>query len=424
VLLLVGIAGTGVSIGWKHQATVFYRRELEAEREKQALAQQAAESGSRLAAIVESSGDGIIGVSLDGTILSWNPGAERLCGYRTGEVLHKPIVRLFPSDQSATWTEILRSVSEGNCLYDHETALLANDGSVREVSLTISPIRDASGRVVGASTIARDITERKRTEAERAKLLELEREARQQAEEASRMKDEFLATVSHELRTPLNPILGWAYNLRAGGVGPDLVQEGLETIERNARIQSKLVEDLLDVSRIVLGKLHMEVQPVQLQSVIEAAVDSVHLAAQARRIDLVLRLEPDVPGVMGDPGRLQQVMWNLLSNALKFTPEGGRIEVRLRKTDSHAEASVTDSGEGIPPDFLPFVFDRFRQADSSITRRYGGLGLGLAIVRHLVELHGGTIHAESAGVGRGATFSLRLPLAAEAIGNPAALSEG
>ncbi len=409
VLLLVGIAGTGVSMGWKHQATLFYRRQLEAEREKQVLAQQAAESSSRLAAIVESSGDGIIGVCLEGTILSWNPGAERILGYQAAEVLQKPIVRLFPSEQCGIWREILLSVGEGNCVHDHETIMLARDGSTPDVSLTISPIRDGLGKVVGASTIARDITERKRAEAERARLLERERQARQEAEEASRMKDEFLATVSHELRTPLNPILGWAYNLRAGGVEPELMQEGLETIERNARVQSKLVEDLLDVSRIIAGKLHLDVRPVRLQTVIEAAVESVRLAAQAKRIELVLHFDPGIPGVMGDSGRLQQVFWNLLSNALKFTPEGGRIEVQLQKTNSHVEAAVTDSGEGIPPDFLPYVFERFRQADSSITRKYGGLGLGLAIVRHLVELHGGTICAESAGAGRGATFSLRLP---------------
>jgi PAS domain S-box-containing protein len=425
VLLLVAIVGTGVSIGWKHQTTRFYRLQLEAERERQALARQAAESYSQLAAIVESSGDGIIGVSLEGAVLSWNPGATRICGYQAAEVLQTPIMSLFPPDQSVAWAGILQSVKEGSCLHDHETTLLAKNGSVREVSLTISPIRDGMAKVVGASTMARDVTERKRAEAERTKLLEREQEARQQAEEASRMKDAFLATVSHELRTPLNPILGWAYNLRMGAVEPDLLQEGLESIERNARIQSQLVEDLLDVSRIVSGKLNMNVQPVHLQHVIEAAVESVHLAAQAKRIELVLHFEPEVPLVVGDPGRLQQVFWNLLSNALKFTPEEGRIEVRLRQTDSHVEASVTDSGDGIPSDFLPHVFDRFSQADSSVTRKHGGLGLGLAIVRHLVELHGGTIRAESAGAGRGATFSLQLPAmaAAERAAKPAAARE-
>ncbi len=410
VLLLMAIVGTGVSIGWKHQATQFYRRQLEGERERQTLARQVAESFSQLAAIVESSGDGIIGVSLEGAILSWNPGAARIFGYQAEEILQKPILSLFAPEQAKAWAGILRSVKEGSCLHDYETTLLAKNGLVRDVSLTISPIRDGMGKVVGASTIARDITERKRAEAERAKLLEREQEARQQAEEANRIKDEFLATVSHELRTPLNPILGWAYNLRMGVAEPDLLQEGLETIERNARIQSRLVEDLLDVSRIAAGKLNMNVQPVDLQHVIEAAVESVRPAAQAKRIELVLHFDPDVPRVAGDPGRLQQVFWNLMSNALKFTPEGGRIEVRLRQKDSHVEASVTDSGEGIPPDFLPHVFDRFSQADSSVTRKYGGLGVGLAIVRHLVELHGGTIRAESAGTGRGATFSLQLPV--------------
>jgi PAS domain S-box-containing protein len=424
VLLLMVIVGTGVSFGWKHQVTQFYRKQLEGERERQALARQAAESHSQLAAIVESSGDGIIGVSLEGAILSWNPGAARMSGYKADEILRRPILSLFAPDQSGAWEGILHSVREGDCLHDYETTMICKNGQAREVSLTISPIRDGMGKVVGASTIARDITERKRAEAERAKLLKREQEARQQAEEASRMKDEFLATVSHELRTPLNPILGWAYNLRMGAVEPELLQEGLETIERNARIQSQLVEDLLDVSRIVAGKLNMNVQPVHLQHVIEAAVESVHLAAQAKRIELLLRFDPDVPQVAGDPGRLQQVFWNLLSNALKFTPEGGRIEVRLRHADSHVEASVTDSGEGIPSNFLPHVFDRFSQADSSITRKYGGLGVGLAIVRHLVELHGGTIRAESAGSGQGATFSLQLPVmaASERSAKPAVVT--
>jgi PAS domain S-box-containing protein len=409
VLLLIAIAGTGVSVGWAHQGRQFYRRELDAEREKQALAQQAAESSARLAAIVESSGDGIIGISIDGSILSWNPGAARICGYQTEEILHKPILLLFPQDQSDAWSGIFESVKQGNYLHDHETTLLAQNGTSRPVSLTVSPLRNSMGRVVGASAIARDNTERKRAESERAKLLVREQEARQRAEDANRMKDEFLATVSHELRTPLNPILGWAYNLRTGNVEPDLLQEGLESIERNARIQSQLVEDLLDVSRIVTGKLHMNVQPVCLQSVIEGAVESVRLAAQARRIELVLSLDPRVPQVAGDPGRLQQVFWNLLSNALKFTPEEGRVEIRLTHTGSHVEVTVTDSGEGIPPEFLPYVFDRFSQADSSITRKHRGLGLGLSIVRHLVELHGGTIRAENAGSGRGATFLLQFP---------------
>ncbi|NWG12718.1 MAG: PAS domain S-box protein [Acidobacteria bacterium] len=410
VLLLMAVVGTGVSIGWKHQATQFYRKQLESERERQALARQAAESFSQLAAIVESSGDGIIGVDLVGAILSWNPGAARMFGYQAEEILRKPFLSLFAPARSGAWAGIMQPVKEGNCLHDYETTLLAKNGSVREVSLTISPIRDSMGQVVGASTIARDITERKRAEAERAKLLEREQEARQQAEEASRMKDDFLATVSHELRTPLNPILGWAYNLRTGGQDANLLQEGLESIERNARVLSQLVEDLLDVSRIVTGKLKMNVQPVDLQHVIEAAAENFHLAARAKRIEWVLHFDADIPRVAGDPERLQQVFWNLLSNALKFTPEGGRIEVRLRRADSHVEASITDSGEGIPPDFLPRVFDRFSQADSFVTRKHGGLGVGLAIVRHLVELHGGTIRAESAGTGRGATFSLQLPV--------------
>jgi signal transduction histidine kinase len=250
---------------------------------------------------------------------------------------------------------------------------------------------------------------RRQLEVEREKQA-LAEEARRQAEEASRMKDEFLANVSHELRTPLNPILGWAYNLRTGPADPELLREGLEAIERNARIQSRLVEDLLDASRIAAGKLHMNVQPVDLRSVVEASVESVNLAAQAKRIELVLCFDPDLPQVAGDPGRLQQVFWNLLSNAVKFTPEGGRVVVGLKRIDSRVEASITDTGVGIPPEFLPYVFDRFRQADSSVTRKYGGLGVGLSIVRNLVELHGGTIRVENSSTGQGVTFSLQLPI--------------
>ncbi len=411
VLLLMAVAGTCVSIGWKHQATLFYRRQLEVERERKELAERAAESFSRLAAIVESSGDGIISTSLDGKIMSWNPGAARMTGYQSGEVLRKPITSLFPPDQAGTWAGVIGSVKDGDSLHDYETILLAKDGQARQVALTVSPIRADSGRPGGFSTIIRDISERKRAESERGKLLDLEREARRQAEEANRMKDEFLATVSHELRTPLNPILGWAFNLRAGTVEPELLQEGLEAIERNARVQSRLVEDLLDVSRIVTGKLNMSIQPVDLRLVTDAAIENIRLAAKAKRIELIVRVGPNIPPVMGDPGRLQQVLWNLLTNALKFTAEGGRIEVQLREDGSHVEVSVVDNGEGIPADFLPHVFDQFRQADSSITRKHGGLGLGLSIVRHLVELHGGTIRAESAGIGSGATFAFRLPVA-------------
>ena len=229
--------------------------------------------------------------------------------------------------------------------------------------------------------------------------------------EANRIKDEFLSTLSHELRTPLTAILGWTQLLRVEGGYSEDVSHALDVIERNARSQTKLIEDLLDVSRITTGKLRLSVRPISLTPVIEAAVDAVRPAADARQIQLGQSLSRDADQVVGDPDRLQQVVWNLLSNAVKFTPEGGRVEVALEPSEGGAQIRVTDSGAGIEPELLPYVFDRFRQADSSSTRRHGGLGIGLTIVRHIVELHGGSVRAESAGLGHGATFRVKLPVA-------------
>jgi signal transduction histidine kinase/CheY-like chemotaxis protein len=237
-----------------------------------------------------------------------------------------------------------------------------------------------------------------------------------EAEAANRAKDEFLATLSHELRTPLTAILGWARLLRTGNLPEGTVGGALETIERNAKAQSQLIDELLDVSRIVTGKLRLDTRPVEIGRVIEAAVESVRPAARARNIRLEVELAPLGDPLLGDAGRLQQVAWNLLSNAVKFTPEGGRVGVLLRRAGRHAEVRVEDTGQGIDADFLPHIFDRFRQADGSTTRRHGGLGLGLAIARHLVELHGGAISADSEGEGRGASFTVRLPLAASHAG--------
>ncbi len=245
---------------------------------------------------------------------------------------------------------------------------------------------------------------------ERTRLLEREREARVEAETANRMKDEFLATISHELRTPLNPILGWAYALRASDLDPETRIEAYETIERNARLQSQLVEDLLDVSRIITGKLYLDVRPVDLHSIIRSARDSIQLAAIAKGIRMDLDLAPVNGTVRGDANRLQQVVWNLLSNAVKFTPEHGQISVQMRQTNGHVEIKISDTGIGMSPEFLPYAFDRFRQADEATSHRKGGLGLGLAIVRHIVELHGGTASVSSPGEGKGSTFLVALPL--------------
>ncbi|MBI2897255.1 MAG: response regulator [Deltaproteobacteria bacterium] len=245
---------------------------------------------------------------------------------------------------------------------------------------------------------------------ERARLYEIEQDARRQAEWASRMKDEFLATISHELRTPLTAMLGWARLLREGQLDESKVGRAIETIERNTKVQAQLVEDVLDVSRIINGKLRLDLRPLDPRGVVEAAMAVVRPTADAKGIHLLATLENEPFAVSGDPDRLQQVVWNLLSNATRFTPEGGTVEVRVEHVGSRARISVRDTGQGISPAFLPFVFDRFRQADGSSTRVHGGLGLGLAIVRHLVELHGGSVRAESAGEGRGSLFEVELPV--------------
>jgi signal transduction histidine kinase len=277
---------------------------------------------------------------------------------------------------------------------------------------------------VANQELKREIHVREWAEQERARLLVLEQAARKQAEEANRMKDEFLATLSHELRTPLNAILGWVQVLRTGKLDEAAGARALETIERNSRAQAQLIADLLDVSRIITGKLRLDSKPVELHRIIDATLDSVRPAADAKGIQLSLSLAPMASPVLGDSDRLQQVVWNLLSNAIKFTPRGGQVEIRLREVGANAVLQVNDSGIGIRSDFLPYVFDRFRQAESTLTRSHGGLGLGLSIVRHLVELHGGTVEVESAGEGQGSSFAVRLPLRAElAEGAPVDLGQ-
>lgn len=560
---------------------------------------RAAEALSHLAAIVESSDDAIISKSLEGIILSWNKGAERIFGYSAEEVIGKSILILIPPDRVDEEPAILEKLKRGERIDHYETVRVTKDGRKVDISLTISPIRDNSGAVIAASKIAHDITEQKHAEEERDRLLKAEREARgeletihnigqllaakldlhqlvqavtdactelvgarfgsffynvldmsgawymlytlsgvprehfedfpmpratdlfgptfrgegtiliedvkrdprygknspyygmppghlpvtsylavpvvsrsgevlgglffghpdeavfaerdarlveglaaqtavamdnarlfeaaqverskaelaasekerlyREADEANRLKDEFLASVSHELRTPLNAILGWASMLRRGRLDQEGVTRAFETIERNARSQAQIIEDILDVSRVITGKLRLEVRPVDPASFIEAAIETLRPAAEAKNIRIQKIMDSGVATVSGDPSRLQQIVWNLLSNAIKFTPKGGRVQVRLERINSHIEINVSDTGGGISAEFLPFVFDRFRQADSSSTRQQGGLGLGLSIVRHLAELHGGTVMAASEGEGKGATFTVRLP---------------
>jgi PAS domain S-box-containing protein len=489
----------------------------------------------RLAAVVESSDDAIITKTLDGIITTWNAGAQRIFGYTADEVIGKPVTILMPPDRVSEEPGILERLRRGERIDHYETVRMRKDGTLLDISLSVSPLRDVSGTIIGGSKIARDITDRRRMEAalrdsearlraiidaspecikivgaecelvymntagitmieaeglhcvkgtnvvsviapecraqwtenhrrvcagekldwqfeiigqhgtrrwmethavplqlpdgrraqlavtrditirkraetEREHLLEAERAARAEAERVSLMKDQFLATVSHELRTPLNAILGWSQVLRSRNYHDQDLADGLEVIERNTRVQTQLIEDLLDMSRIISGKIRLDVQQVDLHEVIKAAVASVQHSADARGIRLALVLDPLAGPVRGDPARLQQCFWNLLTNAIKFTPRGGRVQVSLQRVNSHVEVSVCDNGQGIKPEFLPHLFERFRQGDASTTRRHGGLGLGLSIVKHFVELHGGRIRAKSAGEGQGATFSIELPI--------------
>ncbi|MBF2050160.1 MAG: PAS domain S-box protein [Elainella sp. C42_A2020_010] len=327
---------------------------------------------------------------------------------------------IHPDDFEATREVRTKAIQTGEA-YEVECRLKRADQVYRWHLARVVPLKDEQGQILYWFGTATDIDDRKQAEAERERLLAREQAAREAAEAANRIKDEFLAVVSHELRSPLNPILGWAKLLRSRQLDEQKTERALEVIERNAQMQAQLINDLLDVSRILRGKLSLDTQPVDLVATIQAAMETVRLAAEAKQIQIYTQLDPETGYVAGDAGRLQQVIWNLLTNAVKFTPEGGRVEVWLERdgdrgaesslsSPPHARITVTDTGKGIPADFLPYVFEQFRQESSSTTRRFGGLGLGLAIVRYLVELHGGTVQADSPGEGQGATFTVKLPL--------------
>ena len=528
---------------------------------------------NHLARVVESSDDAIVSKDLNGIITSWNHAAERMFGYSAAEAVGQSIRMIIPADRQSEEDVVLARIRAGERIDHYETVRQRKDGTQLSISLTVSPIRNQHGEIVGASKIARDITERTRLLAaaqEHAAVTEklnevgavvastLDREiilqkvtdiARElthaefgaffynvtepdsgdaymlytlsgapreafahfphprataifaptfyghgvvrlddvtqdprygknppyhgmpaghvpvrsylavpvkglggdmigglffghsqiamfteqherlavgvaawasvalenarlysDAQAANRMKDEFLAVLSHELRTPLNAIVGYSRLLRGGMLPADKAAHGLETLERNAMWLTQIVEDVLDVSRIVSGKIRLDVQPVDLTLIVDNAVGTIRPAADAKGVKVHTILDPNVGPVSGDPGRLQQVVWNLVSNAVKFTPRDGRVQVRLERVDSHVEIVVSDTGIGIQPEFLPYVFERFRQADASTTRKTGGLGLGLAIVRHITEMHGGTVDASSEGTGKGATFRVLLPL--------------
>lgn len=329
-------------------------------------------------------------------------------GWNWSEYLH-------PEDMEPSKRVWSHSLATGDP-YSVEYRFRSRDGTYRWFIGRALALRDDQGKIVRWFGTCTDIEDQKRALGEREALLAAERAARSAAEKTVRMKDEFVATLSHELRTPLNAILGWTHILRRDRT-PENVDRAVEIIDRNARLQSQMVEDLLDTSRILSGKLRLELQRVDLLPVIDSAVASVQPTAEAKGVRLIAVLGSGGP-IQGDPGRIQQIIWNLLTNAIKFTPRGGRVEISHRKTGSHVEIVIRDTGQGIKPEFLPHVFERFRQEDASTTRKSGGLGLGLSIVKHLVEMHGGLVEAASAGVGQGATFTVRLPLAAIRLSEP------
>jgi PAS domain S-box-containing protein len=367
-----------------------------------------------------------------GHVATWNPGAERLKGYAPHEILGQHFSKFYPEEEGRSGKcdrELEDAVQVGR--FEEEGWRIRKDGSRFWANVVITPIRDDQGTLVGFAKVTRDLSERKHHEEERIALARAEegrriaeenqeraralaedlRHARDKAEEATRLKDDFLATVSHELRTPLTAILGWARMLHSGSLGPEKMAHALDTIVRNAVAQNQIIDDLLDVSRIIAGQLRLDVDFVDINQVVTSAIEVVRPGAEAKGIDFQCLLNPDAGLLKGDAGRLQQVLWNLLSNAVKFTARGGRIHVTIRRADSLVEIEIADTGKGITPDFLPRVFDRFTQQEASNSRKTGGLGLGLAIVKHLVELHGGSVEAHSDGEGTGATFVVKLPFA-------------
>jgi PAS domain S-box-containing protein len=406
------------------RATVLALQSANAEIAVRKQAERAlADQRERFRVTLASIGDAVITTDREVRVTFLNGVAEQLTGWSLREAMGRPLAEVFPIINEDTrqpapdpCQKVLRTGAVVG-LANH-TALIARDGTERPIADSAAPIIDGENRIQGVALVFRDVSAQRKREQEqeaaerdREQLLSSERAARADAERATRLKDEFVATLSHELRTPLNAILGWTQVLRRGrSSDPSALARGLEVIERNTRLQAQLISDLLDVSRIVSGKLKLELELVDLVAVIDAAIETVREASETKKVRIVRELDPSVPTLVGDHARLQQIIWNLLSNAVKFTTEGGEVRIGLTRQDVAAVVTVKDSGIGINPDFVPFLFDRFRQADSSTTRRFGGLGLGLAIVKQLTELHNGVVSAESPGDGQGATFTVRLPL--------------
>jgi PAS domain S-box-containing protein len=359
--------------------------------------------------LFESARDGIL--ILDAAslrITDVNPFMMELLGYSRAEFLGRELWEIGLFSDKAASQQAFRELQVKGYLRYEDLPLQTTNGKLREVEFVSNVYEEDGHRVIQCNI--RDVTDRKHAEEERRLLLAGAQAARAEADGANGIKDEFLATVSHELRTPLSAILGWSEMLASGNLDEQESKRAVETILRNARAQKEIIDDLLDISRIITGKLRLDVRSVEMDRMIEAVVEGVRPAADAKKIHLQTEIDPRIGSISGDPDRLQQIIWNLLSNAIKFTPQGGRVEVRLERRDSQVEITISDTGQGIDPELLLHVFDRFRQFDSSSRRRHGGLGLGLSIVRQLVELHGGTVKAESPGAGAGTTFKVMLPV--------------
>lgn len=380
------------------------------------------QSEERYRLLVERATDyAIFMLDSNGNIISWNIGAERILGYPEAEIINQPFSLIFTPEAIESGKpeqELRKAVANG--FAKENRWHVRKDGTCFWSYCYIAPLQDKYGNLRGFSKIMQDTTERKQAEEERQQLLIREQTARAVAEAANRSKDEFLALLSHELRTPLTAILGWAGILHAGKLDEAGAALAVETIERNANLQMQLIEDLLDVSQIIRGELSLNCRFIDLLEVIEMAIKVVQPVADAKKVKIESVLDSSAGTIWGDSERLQQVVWNLLSNAIKFSPNGGHVEVQLlvvsdstEAKDKYTQIQVSDTGKGISADFLPYIFERFRQADKKSTRAYKGLGLGLPIARHLVELHGGTIEAESPGDGQGATFTVKLPQKAD-----------
>ena len=370
----------------------------------------------QLAFHVESSPLAVVEWDSDFRVARWSASAVRLFGWKAEDVIGKHVNEwrfVFADDVDAVALVTNRQREGVEVQGVQRNRNYTREGSVLFCEWYNSVLHDDRGKLVSVLSLVLDVTARQRAEEERAALLLRERDARRHAEEADRLKDEFLATLSHELRTPLTSILGWASMIRSGEVEGSNATRAIETIERNARSQARLIDDLLDVSRIITGNLRLDLHPLNLAPIVDAALDALRPTADVKGIRLRTNFVPGECLVKGDPNRLRQVIWNLLSNAIKFTQRGGSVSIDLNCVETTARLTVRDTGEGISAEFLPYVFDRFRQAEGSISRKQGGLGLGLAVARHLVELHGGTISAESEGLGYGSVFKVDLPLAQE-----------